>query len=146
MLGALAFGLSTDYGVFLLGRIKEAHDGGLPSRESVAVGLARTGRVVTSAAALFCIAIGTLTLSHVMSPKELGLGTASAVLLDAAVIRSVLVPALMTVLEDWNWRAPHRQRSLPRLPDSSAPGPAVSPTDASPATWIYRSMRDRQKS
>jgi RND superfamily putative drug exporter len=106
LLFAVLFGLSTDYGVFLLARIKEAHDGGLPSSEAVAVGLERTGRIVTAAAVLFCIAIGAFVTSKIIFIKELGLGTAFAVLIDATIIRALLVPSLMQLLGDWNWWAP----------------------------------------
>jgi RND superfamily putative drug exporter len=106
LLFGVLFGLSTDYGVFLLSRIKEAHDGGLPNSEAVAVGLERTGRIVTAAALLFCIAIGAFVTSQIVFIKELGLGTAFAVLIDATIIRALLVPSLMQLLGDWNWWAP----------------------------------------
>ncbi len=112
LLFALAFGLSTDYGVFLLTRIKEAHDGGLPTDEAVAVGLQRTGRIVTAAAVLFCIAIGAFVTSEMIFIKQLGLGTALAVLIDATIVRALLVPSLMKLLGEWNWWAP---RPLARL-------------------------------
>src|SRR5207302_1213267 len=92
---ALAFGLSTDYGVFLLSRIKEAHDGGLPSSEAVAVGLERTGRIVTAAALLFCTAMAAFATSRIIFIKELGLGTAAAVLIDATIVRALLLPQTM---------------------------------------------------
>jgi uncharacterized membrane protein YdfJ with MMPL/SSD domain len=106
LLFCVAFGLSTDYGVFLLTRIKEARDGGLPDREAVAVGLERTGRIVTYAALLFCIAIGAFATSQVVFIKELGIGTALAVLIDAFLVRALLVPSLMALLGSWNWWAP----------------------------------------
>jgi uncharacterized membrane protein YdfJ with MMPL/SSD domain len=106
LLFAVVFGLSTDYGVFLLSRIKEARDAGQPDSEAVAVGLERTGRIVTAAALLFCIAIGAFVTSQVIFIKELGLGTALAVLIDATIIRALLVPALMQLLGKWNWWAP----------------------------------------
>ncbi|MEV2249834.1 MMPL family transporter [Streptomyces sp. NPDC050147] len=109
---ALAFGLSTDYNVFLLGRIKEARAAGLDDRAAVAEGLARTGRIVTSAALLFCVAVGALALSRLVFVKELGLGTAFAVILDATVVRALLVPALMTLLGGANWWAPKPLRRL----------------------------------
>jgi RND superfamily putative drug exporter len=112
LLFCVAFGLSTDYGVFLLTRIKEARDGGLGDREAVAVGLERTGRIVTYAALLFCIAIGAFATSEVVFIKELGLGTALAVLIDAFLVRALLVPSLMALLGRWNWWAP---RPLARL-------------------------------
>jgi uncharacterized membrane protein YdfJ with MMPL/SSD domain len=109
---AVAFGLSTDYGVFLLARIKEARDRGLPSDEAVAVGLERTGRIVTAAALLFCVAVGAFATSQIIFLKELGIGTALAVLIDATIIRALLVPSLMKLLGDRNWWAP---RPLARL-------------------------------
>ena len=112
LLFAVAFGLSTDYGVFLLSRIKEARDGGASDSESVAIGLERTGRIVTAAALLFSIAIGAFATSQIIFIKELGLGTAIAVLIDATLIRALLVPSLMELLGKWNWWAP---RPLQRL-------------------------------
>jgi uncharacterized membrane protein YdfJ with MMPL/SSD domain len=112
LLFCVAFGLSTDYGVFLLTRIKEARDAGADDRDAVAIGLERTGRIVTFAALLFCIAIGAFATSQVVFIKELGVGTALAVLIDAFVVRSLLVPSLMALLGRWNWWAP---RPLARL-------------------------------
>jgi uncharacterized membrane protein YdfJ with MMPL/SSD domain len=106
LLFAVAFGLSTDYGVFLLSRIKEARDAGASDSEAVAIGLERTGRIVTAAALLFCIAIGAFVTSEIVFIKQLGLGTALAVLIDATIIRALLVPSLMEMLGKWNWWAP----------------------------------------
>jgi uncharacterized membrane protein YdfJ with MMPL/SSD domain len=103
LLFAIAFGLATDYGVFLLSRIKEAHDAGLPNREAVALGLERTGRVITAAALLFCVAVGAFATSSILIVKELGLGIAFAVAIDASLVRALLVPSLMALLGDWNW-------------------------------------------
>jgi RND superfamily putative drug exporter len=109
---ATVFGLSTDYGVFLLARIKEAWDGGYSDSEAVAVGLERTGRIVTAAALLFFIAFGAFVTSEIVVLKVLGLGTALAVLIDATIIRALLVPALMQLLGRWNWWAPAPLRRL----------------------------------
>ena len=114
LLAAIAFGLATDYGVFLLSRIKEAHDDGLSNREAVALGLERTGRVVTSAALLFCVAVGAFATSSILLVKELGLGIAFAVAVDASLVRALLVPSLMALLGDWNWWAPSPLRRLRR--------------------------------
>jgi RND superfamily putative drug exporter len=103
---AVAFGLSTDYGVFLLTRIKEEHDRGAPNDEAVALGLQRTGRIVTFAALLFMIAIGAFVTSEIIFIKQLGLGTALAVFIDATIVRALLVPSLMRLLGPWNWWAP----------------------------------------
>jgi len=112
LLCATAFGLSTDYAVFLLSRIMEARDRGLPDREAVAEGLERTGRIVTAAALLFCVAIGSFATSRLVFVQQLGLGTAVAVALDATIVRALLVPSLMALLGRWNWWAP---RPLARL-------------------------------
>ncbi|MET8698226.1 MMPL family transporter [Kitasatospora sp. NPDC004723] len=112
LLFAMVFGLSTDYGVFLLARIKEARDAGADETESVAQGLGRTGRVVTAAAVLFCVALGALATSRIVFIKELGLGTALGVLLDATIVRALLVPSLMRLLGRWNWWAPAPLRWL----------------------------------
>ncbi len=112
LLFAVAFGLSTDYGVFLLSRIKEARDGGADDSEAVAIGLERTGRIVTAAALLFAVAIGAFVTSDIIFIKENGLGTALAVLIDATIIRALLVPSLMELLGHWNWWAPAPLRRL----------------------------------
>ncbi len=106
------FGLSTDYAVFLLSRIKEAHDGGLCDHDAVAVGLERTGRIVTAAAVLFCVAIGAFATSKVIFIKEVGIGTALAVIIDATIVRALLVPSLMALLGRRNWWAPAPLRRL----------------------------------
>ncbi len=103
---AITFGLSTDYAVFLLSRIKEARDSGISDSEAVAVGLERTGRIVTAAALLFAIAVGAFAAGEIVFIKELGLGTALAVLIDATIIRALLVPSLMELLGSRNWWAP----------------------------------------
>jgi uncharacterized membrane protein YdfJ with MMPL/SSD domain len=112
LLCATAFGLSTDYAIFLFSRIKEARDRGLANRDAVADGLERSGRVVTAAALLFCVAIGTFATSGISFIQELGLGTAVAVALDATIIRALLVPSLMALLGEWNWWAPAPLRRL----------------------------------
>jgi uncharacterized membrane protein YdfJ with MMPL/SSD domain/pSer/pThr/pTyr-binding forkhead associated (FHA) protein len=109
---AVAFGLSSDYTVFLLTRIKEAHDGGKSNKDSVATGLERTGRIVTQAAILFCVAIGAFATSSVVFIKEVGVGIAVAVIIDATIIRALLVPSLMALLGDLNWWAPKPLRAL----------------------------------
>jgi RND superfamily putative drug exporter len=112
LLFAVVFGLSTDYGVFLLSRIKEALESGVSNSEAVALGLERTGRIVTAAAVLFSIAIGAFVSSSFVFIKVLGLGTAIAVLLDATIVRALLVPSLMQLLGRWNWWAPTPLRRL----------------------------------
>lgn len=112
LLFVIAFALATDYGVFLLGRIKELRDQGLDNHESVAQGVAKTGRVITAAALLFCVAIGAFSLSSIVFIKQLGIGTALAVAIDATLIRALLVPALMALLGEYNWWAPRWMRRL----------------------------------
>ncbi len=112
LLAAIAFGLSTDYSVFLLARIKEARDTGLPNTEAVAVGLERTGRLVTAAALLFCVAVGAFSMSKVVFIKELGVGMALSVVIDSTLVRALLVPSLMKLLGDWNWWAPRPLRRV----------------------------------
>jgi uncharacterized membrane protein YdfJ with MMPL/SSD domain len=133
LLFAVGFGLATDYGVFLLSRIKEARDAGASDRDAVAIGLERTGRVVTAAALLFAVALGAFSTSEIVFVKELGLGAVVAVLIDASIIRALLVPALMVLLGPLNWWAP---RPLRRLYDriglrESGPTPPISQPAAS---------------
>lgn len=121
---AVVFGLSTDYAVFLLTRIKEARDAGAGERESVALGLQRTGRIVTAAALLFAIALGAFATSDIIFIKELGIGTALAVLIDATIVRAMLVPSLMALLGRRNWWAPKPLRRLHDRIGISEGGPA----------------------
>jgi uncharacterized membrane protein YdfJ with MMPL/SSD domain len=112
LLFVVAFALSTDYGVFLFARIKEAHDDGLATRDAVAQGLERTGRLVTAAALLFCVAIGAFATSHIFFVKQLGVGAALAVAIDATLVRALLVPAIMGYLGERTWWAPRPMRRL----------------------------------
>jgi uncharacterized membrane protein YdfJ with MMPL/SSD domain len=125
LLFAVAFGLSTDYAVFLLSRIKEARDNGAPDSDAVAIGLERTGRIVTAAALLFSIAIGAFATSQIIFLKENGIGTALAVLIDASIIRALLVPSLMALLGRWNWWAPRPLRRLHKRIGLNEAGPAL---------------------
>ncbi|MDO9355407.1 MAG: MMPL family transporter [Solirubrobacteraceae bacterium] len=137
LLLALAFGLSTDYGVFLLTRIKEGRDHGLSNEEAVAIGIQRTGKIITAAGLLFCIAIGAFATSKIIFIKQVGVGTTAAVMLDAVVVRALLVPALMKLLGDWNWWSPAPLRKLhdrlgidesaPELLEEHVPKPAAPP-------------------
>jgi len=112
LLFALVFGLSTDYGVFLFARMKEARDNGADPRTAILLGVGRTGRIVTAAAVLFCVALGALAISQIVFIKELGVGTALGVLLDATIIRALLVPSLMAMLGTSAWWAPAPLRWL----------------------------------
>jgi RND superfamily putative drug exporter len=106
VLGAGTFGILTDYGTFLLTRIREGWDAGLSNREAIVLGVERTGRIITAAALLFCVAVGALLTARVTFVKEVGLGTAAAVAIDATIVRALLVPSLMTLLGKWNWWRP----------------------------------------
>jgi uncharacterized membrane protein YdfJ with MMPL/SSD domain len=112
LLFATIFGLSTDYGVFLLSRIKEARNGGRSESEAVSIGLERTGRIVTAAALLFAVAFGAFLTSDIVITKELGLASAAGVLIDATIVRALLVPASMRLLGRWSWWAPAPLRRL----------------------------------
>lgn len=126
LLFAIAFGLATDYGVFLLNRIKELHDAGQSNDEAVANGVARTGRVISSAALLFIVAILAFSTSDIVFIKELGIGMAMAVAIDSTIVRAMLVPALMKLLGDYNWWAPRPLRRLHERIGLSE-GPSASP-------------------
>ena len=123
---AVVFGLSTDYGVFLLGRIKEEHDTGAPPDEAVALGMAHTGGIVTAAACCLAVAMGALVLSRLVFVKEIGLGVAFAVLLDATLVRAVFVPATMRLLGPAAWWNPFsRSPTMRPVPTPVAPSPSV---------------------
>ena len=102
----IIFGLSMDYEVFLLMRVKEAYDETGDNTESVAIGLERTGRVITSAALILVLVAAAFATSDVIVVKAFGVGVAIAILLDATLVRALLVPALMRLMGDWNWWAP----------------------------------------
>jgi RND superfamily putative drug exporter len=108
----VAFGLSMDYEVFLLARIKEEHDNGADNETAVAVGLERMGRIVTAAAMLMAVVFLSFVAGRVSFIKLFGLGLTLAVLMDAFIIRGTLVPAFMRLAGDWNWWAPRPLRRL----------------------------------
>jgi RND superfamily putative drug exporter len=122
-----AFGLSMDYEVFLLSRIKEVHDETGDSDLAVAVGLQRSGRIITSAACLIVIVFAGFAAGEVLAIKQLGVGLAIAVLVDATIVRTFLVPATMKLLGERNWWAPapmrrfHRRFGLHEAPAVTAP-------------------------
>jgi putative drug exporter of the RND superfamily len=135
----VAFGLSMDYEVFLLSRIKEEHDNGSDSVRSVAVGLERTGRIVTAAAVLIAVVMIAFATSRVSFIKLFGVGLTLAVLTDAFLIRGTLVPAFMRLAGDWNWWAPGPLRRFHDrwgvsehvdLDDEDAGGPSPPERDA----------------
>jgi RND superfamily putative drug exporter len=125
------FGLSMDYHVFLLSRIREHYDLTHNNRESVAVGLQATGRIITGAALIMVIVFGSFSTGRLVAFQQMGFGMAVAVFLDATLVRSILVPSAMALLGDINWYLP---RWLNWLPDVRAEGPQVRrPTTAATA-------------
>jgi RND superfamily putative drug exporter len=111
----ILFGLSMDYHLFLLTRIKEARDRGLSSNEAVAKGISITSGTITSAAVIMVMVFGVFMTLQVVFIRQLGLGLAVAVLLDATIVRSLLVPATMRLFGDWNWYIPKFLNWLPRI-------------------------------
>jgi RND superfamily putative drug exporter len=106
LVAIVAFGLSMDYEVFLLSRIKEEHDAGKSNVDSVALGLQKSARIITAAAMILAVVFAAFIISGVTSIKSMGFGIAFAILLDATLIRALLVPALMRLFGDRNWWAP----------------------------------------
>ncbi|OCI31980.1 MMPL family transporter [Oerskovia enterophila] len=109
---AFAFGLAMDYEVFLLSRIKELHDAGLSNDEAVRLGLQRSGRIITSAAAIIIVVFAGFVFGELLVIKEVGFALAVAVFIDATIVRILLVPATMTLLGRANWWAPKHLRWL----------------------------------
>jgi RND superfamily putative drug exporter len=132
---AFAFGLSMDYEVFLLGRVKEYVDRGLDTDVAVRRGLQHSGRIITSAALLMVIVFSCFVTGRVGTVQQIGLGLAVAVAIDATIVRCMLVPATMTLLGRWNWWAPgwlkraHTRVGLKErvLPPAPAPAPPAQP-------------------
>jgi RND superfamily putative drug exporter len=112
---AMLFGLSMDYEVFLLSRIREEWDKRHDNEEAVAYGLEHTGRIITAAALIMIAAFSGFTAGSFVGLQEFGVGLSAAILLDATIVRAILVPALMKLLGDWNWYLPKRvERVLER--------------------------------
>ena len=127
---AILFGLSMDYHVFILTRVKEARDRGLDSRAAVAKGISITSGTITSAATIMVLVFAAFITIPFAFIQELGLGLAVAVFLDATVVRSVLLPATMTLLGDWNWWLPSFLRWLPRVTIEGEPEAELMPDSA----------------
>ena len=133
-----AFGLSMDYEVFLLSRIKELVDEGHSSDDAVALGLQRSGRIITSAALLLLIVFAGFATGQMVGIKQMGLAMAIAIAVDATLVRCLLVPATMTLLGDRNWWAPaplrrlHERWGLAEAPAVVLPAPreAADPSRA----------------
>jgi uncharacterized membrane protein YdfJ with MMPL/SSD domain len=111
----ILFGLSMDYHVFILSRVKELVDGGMRTDEAVAHGIKSTAGTVTSAAVVMVGVFSIFVTLTLVDFKEFGVGLAAAVFIDATLIRGVLLPATMKLLGDWNWYLPHPLRRLPRI-------------------------------
>jgi len=122
----ILFGLSMDYHVFILTRIREAFDGGMTTEDAVSHGIKATAGVVTSAAIVMVAVFSMFALSSELQMKQMGIGLAAAVLIDATIIRGVLLPATMKLLGDWNWWLPRSLGWLPKV----AHEPEVMPAQA----------------
>ncbi|KAB2808886.1 MMPL family transporter [Pimelobacter simplex] len=127
LLFCVAFGLSMDYEVFVMGRIKEMRDRGLDNEEALVHGLAHTGRIVSTAAALIAISFFAFLVSSVSFIQFFGLGTGLAILIDATLIRGVLLPAAVRLLGERAWWAPRPLRALHRRVGLSEAGPVRAP-------------------
>jgi uncharacterized membrane protein YdfJ with MMPL/SSD domain len=126
----ILFGLSMDYHVFILSRIREAYDRGLSNEDAVAHGIKSSAGVVTSAAVVMVGTFSVFALLPVIDMKEMGIGLAAAVLIDATLIRAVLLPATMKLLGDRNWYLPKWLEWLPRLEHEPAPKAPEAPAPA----------------
>ena len=126
---AILFGLSMDYHMLMLNRIKEAHDQGHSNEESVSIGIKVTAGQITAAAAIMVGVFGTFALGRGIATQQMGLGLGVAVLIDATVVRSVLLPASMKLLGDWNWYLP---KWLDWLPKVSTDGVESTPSLPAP--------------
>ncbi|MFT7475909.1 MAG: RND superfamily putative drug exporter [Verrucomicrobiales bacterium] len=126
----LAFGLSMDYEVFLLSRIKEIHDETGDNDLAVTIGLQKTGRVITSAALLIAIVFGAFATGESLDMKVLGVGLAAAILIDASIVRMLFVPAAMKLMGEWNWWAP---APLRRFHDRFGLSEGGRPNDSGPS-------------
>jgi RND superfamily putative drug exporter len=113
---AMLFGLSMDYEVFLLSRMREEWDKTHDNEHAVAYGLEHTGRIITAAAIIMIAAFSGFTFGSFVGLQEFGLGLSAAILLDATIVRAVLVPAVMKLMGDWNWYLPARLRRVLRVP------------------------------
>ncbi len=121
------FGLSMDYHVFILSRVKELHDAGTPTEEAVRLAITRTAGTVTSAAIIMVAVFGLFATLSLIMMQQMGFGLAIAVLIDATVVRAVLVPATMKLLGEWNWYLPTWLEWLPTLSPEGESTPAPKP-------------------
>jgi RND superfamily putative drug exporter len=127
------FGLSMDYHVFILSRVRELHERGLSTDEAVKLGIASTAGTVTSAAAVMVAVFLVFVTLSFLDFKEMGLGLAVAVLIDATIIRGIMLPAAMRLLGDWNWYLPSWLEWLPHLEgEGDMPGLPTDPPAQQP--------------
>ncbi len=129
----ILFGLSMDYHVFILSRVREAYDRGMKTEDAVAHGITTTAGVVSSAALVMVGAFAVFALMPILDMKEMGIGLAVAVLLDATVVRAVLLPATMKLLGDWNWYLPRWLEWLPKLDGERSDKPPIADAVPQPA-------------
>jgi RND superfamily putative drug exporter len=118
---AVLFGLSMDYQVFLLSRIKERYDVSRDTRASVAWGVGSTARIITGAALIIVAVFAGFARGDLVQFQQMGFGVAVALLIDATIIRSVILPAAMALLGRWNWYLPRWLKWLPRVEIERAP-------------------------
>ena len=128
----ILFGLSMDYHVFILTRIREAFDRGMSTDEAVSHGIKTTAGVITSAAVVMIAVFAIFATLSLIFFKQLGVGLAVAVLIDATIVRAVLLPASMKLLGDWNWYLPSWLEWLPQISPEGAGLPPVSEEPAQP--------------
>ncbi len=128
----ILFGLSMDYHVFILSRIREAYDRGLSTNDAVEHGIRTTAGVVTGASIVMVGVFAVFAILPLLDLKEMGIGLALAILIDATIIRAVLLPASMTLLGDRNWYLPKWLEWLPNL-DTEGSAEPIEPVTASPA-------------
>jgi RND superfamily putative drug exporter len=127
----ILFGLSMDYHVFILSRVRESYDSGMKTEDAVAHGIKATAGVVTSAALVMVFVFAVFGTLKILFLKEFGVGLAAAILIDATIVRAVLLPATMKLLGDWNWYLPSWLEWLPKIgyEEAGAPeAPAATPT------------------
>ena len=117
----ILFGLSMDYHVFILSRVREAYDRGMSTEDAVAHGIKATAGVVTAAATVMVAVFAIFVTLSTVDMKQLGFGLATAILIDATIVRGVLLPAAMKLLGDWNWYLPRWLHWLPELEHERAP-------------------------
>ncbi len=142
----ILFGLSMDYHVFILSRVKELHDKGMSTRDAVRHAISSTAGTVTSAALVMVGVFAVFATLSFIDLKELGLGLAAAVLIDATLIRGVLLPASMTVLGDWNWYLPRWLEWLPRVGgEPKAPPPPPPERGGSPMEPEPDSLEEEER-